>query len=397
MNQRLPASILLLVFMMMQMPFSAFAQSFRTVDSVLDPQTYGLGGEYREFSPLRTEKTVTFVKRSGEFVTVGALADVFTHDENGALVPIDESGRIIESGIVFDRLAQDASVVFSRVHPSYTFSKGGHSFTLTYRGDAVATLESPNTVSYRLARNVVLRFTVHGSSVTKSIFVTGPVDPADLRFSVTQDTDLTQRLIQDEIILSDESGIDVFRSDAPNLQDTEGRILDHLISFRPLGDGMYEYLYDPEGLPETYVIDPNTRFKDPRSVSGGWTNSSNIIGSDDVYATRTLASNLLAASLVPLFAFFIPDPDATISGMTVQVERKTDAVSPENVKDNSLTLTIDGNISDNRAAPLDWSTSDVTKEYGGPSDLWGLTGLTPAKMKAVTATFTAFCNSVNCC
>lgn len=381
------STILLTVFLSLQMPSAVFAQSFRTTESTsvpLNPEAYGLRADYREMSLLRTEQTLTFVNPDGRFVSIGAGSDLFTHDAYGRLVPIEESGKQTADGITFDRLPKDIVVHFDPLRPSYVYQKDNHWFRLSYAGEATAELESPNVVRYRLADHAVLRFTVKGAMVSKTITIDGYVDPSILQFSLEADPALSIASRGDRLELEKADGTTVFESSAPTLEDVNRNVLDHPIAITSLGAGYFAYDYDPTNLPSVYIIDPSTVVRSPgTAVDGGggnaaWTGLSNLGASDNAYAAATMidgdpvqVTNTLSATN---FGFIIADPNATIAGVYVGIEvHNSNTQTPVQALSAKLIKggTVQGN---NKGALLEsWSASDEFYYYGSDTDLWGLT------------------------
>ena len=111
-----------------------------------------------------------------------------------------------------------------------------------------------------------------------------------------------------------------------------------------------------------------------------FTSVANALLSDDVRSTAVLllgeSSHYLA---VTGFRFAIP-ADATVLGITVDVERSTTVAT--SITDNSLRLLKAGvPAGDNKASGAQWPTSDAYASYGSASDLWGTTW-TPAEVNA---------------
>lgn len=111
-------------------------------------------------------------------------------------------------------------------------------------------------------------------------------------------------------------------------------------------------------------------------------NPTNALTSDDSYATcALLLSQISNYLMVTNFNFNIP-LDATITGVTVNVERN--ATSTSAISDNSVKLVKGGVISgSDKASASTWTTSDVVATYGSASDLWGLS-LTPSDINTST-------------
>ncbi|MDQ2910323.1 MAG: hypothetical protein M3R39_04810 [Actinomycetota bacterium] len=104
----------------------------------------------------------------------------------------------------------------------------------------------------------------------------------------------------------------------------------------------------------------------------GWTNSGNILASDNAKATVTLAAGVTSANLdATSFGFSIP-ANATIAGITAKVERAAGGINL--IKDNSVTLLKGGtSVSSNKAGSSFWDTIDTNITYGTSTDLWGTT------------------------
>lgn len=102
-----------------------------------------------------------------------------------------------------------------------------------------------------------------------------------------------------------------------------------------------------------------------------WTAAGNAQLSDDSYATSVLLlgqiTNYLKATN---FGFAIPN-DATVTGITVNIERSTNTLS--STQDNSVKIVKGGVIAGNdKAVGTLWGTSDAVAVYGSATDTWGL-------------------------
>ncbi len=324
-----------------QIPLSAFAQSFEPHNPPLSPSTYDLTSDYREIPSLRTEKTVTFVRPDGQAVSIGDGHDIFTHDENGDFVPIDESGYETARGIVFDRLPRDAIVTFDASSPGYTYQLGKHWLKLRYAGRAEAIFKAPNVVTYRLSDTAVLTFTVRGATVQKAITITGNVDPAVLQFSLTADPELSLRSSKDGMQLREKDGTVIFQTSAPILQDTTGKILNHPIEIVSLSSGNFGYHYDSSGLPATYVIDPNTTLNSPSTCADDASVGSVVwSGASGCSGTAVTFENSTHYFKATNFGFFVPQ-GSTITGIVAKVTRasnggQTGDVGPHLVKAGTI-------------------------------------------------------------
>lgn len=123
------------------------------------------------------------------------------------------------------------------------------------------------------------------------------------------------------------------------------------------------------------TLGPNnsqTLANDPLLGIVAMSNPANAQNSDDSYVTAILALGQVSQYLKATnFNFTIP-LDATITGITVEVERSATSLSA--LSDSSVRLVKGGTISgDNKAAAGTWPTTDAYATYGSGVDLWGLT------------------------
>ncbi len=383
---RMVSVALVALFTLVQIPFSALAQSFEPVTVLLDPVTFGVDRNAVEVPAFRTTGAVTFRLPNGSYQAVSSGEEIFTHDENGVLVPTDETGKATSNGILFDRLPRGAQVLFDASTPSYTYSQGHHFFRLSFEGIAEPVLESPSVVAYRLSHHAILRFTIDGASIKKTITINGPVDRSILRFTLSQDHALVQKATFDGIDFLTAEDRAVFRTFSPSLQDASGVTLDHPISIVSLGGGSYQYRYDPEGLPETYIIDPTAGplngllfVNDGGFGAASWSNATNAASSDTAYAGSNITSSGHSTNYLKAtgMAFSIAT-GAFIKGITVEVERHRLATFSESVtvKDSRVRIVKTSAIgSTDRSNVNNWATSDPNSyvTYGSGTDLWGET------------------------
>ncbi len=116
-----------------------------------------------------------------------------------------------------------------------------------------------------------------------------------------------------------------------------------------------------------------------------WNNATNGRTNDNTYTTATLsgsqATQYLRASNFGFSAATIPN-DATITGITVEIERKGSS-NTNTVRDNAVRIVrADGTLGGtNQAHTTNWGTSDSYDTYGGPNDLWGETSWSPAAIR----------------
>lgn len=109
-------------------------------------------------------------------------------------------------------------------------------------------------------------------------------------------------------------------------------------------------------------------------------NPANAGLSDDTYATCALLLSQISNYLMVTACNFSIPADATVTGVTVKVERN--ATSTSAISDNSVRLVKGGTITgNNQASASTWTTSDVVATYGSASDMWGIS-LTPSDVNA---------------
>ncbi len=375
---RLSSSFVVAATLFVCAPLQVAAQSFQL--GSFDPVAYGLPSDGIEVPSMRSYRAITFHFPDGHFIAVSDGIDLFTHDDHGQMIPIEESGHATSDGITFDRLPRDVHVTFDLARPSYLYRQGDHFFRMSFSGSAAATLESPKTVSYHLAEHVILRFTVQGAMVKKEITIDGPCDPTLLQFQVTQDPTLLQQSTSTGITLRQRDGSIVFQALAPSLQDTSDHVLDQRIVFTTLGSGVYAYDYDPNKLPDTYVIDPTTcTYQVPRIRGVNWANPDGaryLHAIDGAYATAVIDTGggipvLLGNSLKATdWGFNIPF--ARVDGVQVGIWRGIFANSPPSITDETVSLIVDGIlVGQNKADVVNsWPSGIEYKLYGNSQDLW---------------------------
>lgn len=114
-------------------------------------------------------------------------------------------------------------------------------------------------------------------------------------------------------------------------------------------------------------------------IGGDWSNINNIFSSDDTYADATVDGGVGGA-----FVDFIAAHDfgftsatftanVTITGVEVQIERRTSLASPDGFLDDRISLTTSpggGWIGGNRSEGAHWGTADNTVEFGSLADDW---------------------------
>jgi MSHA biogenesis protein MshQ len=120
------------------------------------------------------------------------------------------------------------------------------------------------------------------------------------------------------------------------------------------------------------------------SLGGGdanWTNPGRAVSSNNQYASASVDGTVTDPLQCTNYGFAIPGT-ATILGIEVSLERKSNRTQNGGSNDNSLFLVKAGaQVGANRATATAYTTSDVVEVHGGPADLWGTTW-TPAEINA---------------
>lgn len=132
--------------------------------------------------------------------------------------------------------------------------------------------------------------------------------------------------------------------------------------------------------------DPGSVVNDTSSGEVSWANPSSAAASDNAYATAQapFSSNRATTYLKATDLGFAIPADATIDGVTVEIERKaSESSSTRFVRDITVQLVLGGVVSGNNKAltATNWPAADAYQTYGGSGDRWGLT-LTPAEVNA---------------
>jgi hypothetical protein len=120
------------------------------------------------------------------------------------------------------------------------------------------------------------------------------------------------------------------------------------------------------------------------SLGGGganWTTPDNATVTDNAYAQATVDGSTTDPLRCIGYGFAIPD-GATILGIRVDVERKSNRITNGGSRDSSLQLAKGGAaVGLDRATATTYTTVDVVEAHGGTADLWGTTW-TPAEINA---------------
>lgn len=166
------------------------------------------------------------------------------------------------------------------------------------------------------------------------------------------------------------------------LTSTAGRV--YAGSFLNSTTGHYSDLNVGVGSFASNTVGPNSPATVIQTSTGNisWANPTNVEASDSTDASITMAAagGLTETLLITNFGFAIPG-SGTISGIQASIRKHATSQAPF-VTDNVVQLIKGGaQQGTNNAASFDWTASYTTSNYGGSSNLWGLT-LTPADVNA---------------
>jgi len=114
-----------------------------------------------------------------------------------------------------------------------------------------------------------------------------------------------------------------------------------------------------------------------------WGATGNAVSSNGSYASATVDGQTTNYLRCLSYAFSIP-AGATIVGIEVNVERKSDRTQNGGSEDAAMRLVKAGTIqATDRSSGTIYTTGDVVEPHGSPTDLWGTTW-TPAEINAAT-------------
>jgi hypothetical protein len=120
-----------------------------------------------------------------------------------------------------------------------------------------------------------------------------------------------------------------------------------------------------------YLVDRPAGAGGTNGTGTAWSTPGNVVSSNNVRATVTLAGNAQTQNLDATgFGFSIP-AGSTIDGIRVEIERNA---SGSSIDDEDVYILKSGAATGtDHASSTDWPTSDGTRTYGGSTDLWGTT------------------------
>ncbi|MDP1681220.1 MAG: hypothetical protein Q8L39_05535, partial [Burkholderiales bacterium] len=112
-----------------------------------------------------------------------------------------------------------------------------------------------------------------------------------------------------------------------------------------------------------------------------WSNPARAISSNNSYATATVDGTTTRYLQCTGYNFAIPT-GATINGITVSVERRSNRITDGGSKDAAMRVVKAGVIgATDRSTATTYTTADVIEAHGGAADLWG-DAWTPAQINA---------------
>ncbi len=355
-----------------------------TFNIYVDPVFFGQPADAVEVVELRTESSVTFRRGATSYSAVSFGVPLFTQDENGNLVPVENFGRRHGNTFTFNRLAEGVQVQFDLTQPQYTLTQGIYSYTYRYNSAALGTISNGNSIYYSFSESAHLLWTVDGNNVLKAIFVDQAGGNPDFSFTITTSANLTQSLTDSRIVFLNQNGDLIFRTTAPFLLDENANVLEGNPVELIYESGAYHYQYSTEGLPQRYIIDPSAGpntgssvANDTSSGSVSWgTTASNISTSDNTYNTASLFINAFQTTttyFMKVTGFGFSLGSATVNGITVSVESSFTTSVPAVININGTAKIVKGNTLSGNSKSFTVFTSDNTASMGSSSDLWGTT------------------------
>ncbi len=313
-------------------PLSAYALMIPngeevSIPTLLSASDYGITETATELPAERTLRTATFDLGNGKRAQVSVSQDLFTHNPHqpDSIVFANSKGEKQGNSFVFDYLPQDTRVSFDLTKPSYTLSKGTHSFTLSFptQSSIEGTILNDHQISYPLSENATLVWTVDGTNVKKEIHVKNTGTNPTFPFSIS--SSLTKSLQNNSIILSDGSQ-KIFQTEKPYLLTTNYYPLLNSVSLIENSLGNFEYVYDESALPSEYILDPDTGLIEPGTVvsdntvgSQAWINPGNLVSGGSFAQIRFTEGATVTSEYVKAtnFGFSIPD-GSTILGIRAE-------------------------------------------------------------------------------
>lgn len=359
--------------------------------SGFDPVAFGLPETAKEVVSQRTYKTATFILEDGKYAqTAYGDKKLVTQDRFGNIVPVSEKGEVIGREYVFDKLPDQARIMFNLDKPEYTFFKDGYWFKIAFRGNAKGFVVEDNVIQYTLGENAYLRWSVVGANVIKEIIIEREGELPDLSFALEHSSNLGLANSGGVLQLFNPKGELIFDTQEPFLTDMDREKLPTPVKIVEKNKRFY-YEYKKEGLEFPYIIDPSAGANSPGTLADSnitgctssisWSNASNAASSDNSYAAVSAAFTESEVStrclLTTNFGFSIPG-GSTIDGVLVEYERKCSGNSAFfHCTDGTIKLYSGGAlVGSNKAyytgnSSSYWPTSDAYYSYGGASDLWG--------------------------
>ena len=117
--------------------------------------------------------------------------------------------------------------------------------------------------------------------------------------------------------------------------------------------------------------------------TNSWSKPTRAYSSNNSYATSSLDGTTSVYLKCTGYGFSIPT-GATINGIKVNVERKSNSTADGGSKDAAMRIVKAGSIgTQDRSTSTGYTTSDVSEAHGSATDLWGTTW-TPADINATT-------------
>ena len=120
------------------------------------------------------------------------------------------------------------------------------------------------------------------------------------------------------------------------------------------------------------IVGPDTSTTRSAGTGSGWTTPTNVVSSNNSYATTSIAGLATSPALdASSFGMGVPS-SAYIRGISARIERASSVSNT--ISDADVYLLKNGApAGSDKAVAGSWPTSDTYRTYGTSSDLWGTT------------------------
>lgn len=119
-----------------------------------------------------------------------------------------------------------------------------------------------------------------------------------------------------------------------------------------------------------------------------WSNPGNVTASDVNYSTNVVSALLTSNYIVgSVFDFSACSAGSRVVGIAVHAEKTAPVPDTSGTRaDSSIVLVVSGSTSTNKSGAGSWSQN---KDYGSPTDTWGLSGITCGSLSTLQVKMSA--------